>query len=128
MSALQATVPDGMLQGVAGDGVTHFRGIPFAAPPVGPRRFRAPAPVEPWSGVRDATRHGPAAPQPVGDPGIGVGPGDPQSEDCLTLSVTVPASPAAAGRPVVVWIHGGAFVLGAHSSLEYEPTRLATAF
>jgi para-nitrobenzyl esterase len=103
----------GAARGTHADGVAAFRGIPYAAPPVGALRFRAPAPTPGWSGVREATAPGPTAPMPgyprpfdrlLPNPVI---PGD----DYLNLSVWTP-DPAARGLPVLVWIHGGAFVNG----------------
>lgn len=102
-----------------------FRGIPYAAPPVGELRFRPPAPGTPWSGVREATEFGPSAPQlPVPFdliPGLGVGETD---EDCLTLNVYTPACDGGR-RPVLVWIHGGAFTIGSGSQMMYDPRPLA---
>lgn len=98
-------------------GDTHvFSGIPYAAPPVGDLRWRDPRPAAPWAGVRDATRPGPACAQLPGEL-----PDGSTSEDCLYLNVTAPA--AARHRPVVVWIHGGGFFMGAGSN--YDATRLA---
>ena len=97
----------GWVGGVRDGEMCIFRGIPFAKPPVGPLRFRAPEPAEPWSGVRDASAFGPAAPQaPVGLDGIpGLEVGE-KREDCLTLNVFTPGADAGR-RPVMVWIHGG---------------------
>ncbi len=111
-------------------GATHrdthvFRGIPFAAPPVGALRFRPPQPVAPWTGVRDALTFGPMAPQLpsalealAGSTPLG------QSEDCLTLNVWTPACDGAK-RPVMVWIHGGGFTTGTAASPWYSGTNLA---
>ena len=102
-----------------------FRGIPYARPPVGERRFRPPEPEEPWAGVRDATRFGPSAPQRGMRidflPGMDVGL---QDEDCLYLNVTTPGADGAR-RPVLVWIHGGAFTIGSGSQPMYDVRRLA---
>ena len=105
----------GPIAGLAEDGLHFFRGIPYAAPPVGDRRWLPPQPVTPWRDVRDATAFGPACPQnPIvistaehlervaGD----------RSEDCLYLNVCTPGLDDAR-RPVMVWIHGGGFVMGA---------------
>jgi len=112
----------GALVGTEADGVRCFRGIPYARPPVGALRFRAPAPVEPWAGERDATRFGASAPQPglmlAALPGMDVGA---QGEDCLYLNVYAPAGARAGDRkPVLVWIHGGGFVIGSGSQAVYD--------
>lgn len=100
-----------------------FRGIPYARPPVGDLRFRAPRPPEPWTEVRSAREYGPWAPQ---NPPLarlaGEVPGA-QSEDCLSLNVWTPGLEGA--RPVLVWIHGGAFVGGSGASSLYRGDRLA---
>ena len=90
----------------AADRVTWL-GIPYARPPVGELRFRAPHPVEPWEGVRDATRYGPVAPQAFRGQFIGAGPGIPSGEDCLTVNVTAPTDPVGADGPLPVANGGG---------------------
>ncbi|GAB3588067.1 carboxylesterase family protein [Amycolatopsis endophytica] len=109
---------------VTGDGLAEFRGIPFARA----SRFAPPEPVEPWTGVRDATRHGPVSPQPPVRPDGVMGvprdvPG--QDEDCLNLTVLTPAADDRR-RPVLVWLHGGAYVTGANSFGFYGGHRLVT--
>jgi para-nitrobenzyl esterase len=116
----------GRVRGREADGVTAFKGIPYAAPPFGPDRFGPPRPPQPWDGVRDATEPGPTAPHPgyvapydllLPDPLI---PG----EDCLNLNVWTP-DPGGAGLPVMVWVHGGAFVNGSGVVPTYDGARFA---
>src|ERR1039458_10144686 len=120
----------GALEGaVAGEpGVRVFRGVPYAEAPVGEHRFRPPLPARAWSGVRPATAFGPAAPQPTGGPLDGLVPGmtpsPPIGEDCLSLTIWAPEQPGEA-RPVLVWIHGGAFMIGSSSLPTYDGARLA---
>jgi len=103
----------------------RFSGIPYAAPPTGPRRFRPPEPADPWTGTLDATRAGPAAPQ---RPGTGLTDALPVrwSEDCLTLDVVTPAVDDGR-RPVLVWIHGGDFLHGRGSIPWYDGAAFARA-
>lgn len=107
---------------LAGGGAV-FRGIPYAAPPFGALRFRAPASPEPWSGVRDATRFGPRPPQAILylDGAVRV-PG--RAPDCLTANVWTP-DPSAGGLPVMVWIYGGAYEHGAADDPVFDGTLLA---
>lgn len=117
----------GDVEGTTRDDILVFRGIPYAAPPVGPRRFAPPAPAEAWTGTLDATRFGPVAPQNVGLIGAFTGAGAeiPQSEaDCLTLNVFTPGADDER-RPVMVWIHGGAFVIGDGRTPWYDGSHLA---
>jgi para-nitrobenzyl esterase len=110
----------GVVRGRTGRGVHVWRGIRYAAPPVGPRRLRAPEPPEPWEGVRDATEFGPVPPQERIGEFIGAGRHTPMDEDCLTLNVVAPSAPSDRPRPVMVWFYGGAFVLGAASAPTYR--------
>ena len=94
----------------------EFLGLPFAAPPTGTLRFRLPQPTASWTTPRDATQFGNRCPQ--GESPFSSGP---MSEDCLYLNVYVPKG-APAPRPVMVWIYGGAFTVGAAN--DYDPRRL----
>ncbi len=113
----------GDVAGVTRDGVAAWKGIPFAAPPVGDLRWQPPQPAESWTGVRQATDFGPACPQPERGDGGGVGAPSSQDEDCLTLNVFAPAG--AANLPVMVWIYGGAFRLGYSGAALYDGTEFA---
>jgi para-nitrobenzyl esterase len=97
----------GSVRGIETDGVALFAGMPFAAPPIGARRWRAPGPAQSWRGTRSAARFGPDCPQPRRDGRSG----GPQSEDCLTLTVATPSTKAR-NLPVLVSIHGGAYFAG----------------
>ena len=126
MTTVETT--SGAVRGIPGNGHHAFLGVPFAAAPVGELRWSAPQPAPAWDGVRDATAFGPAAWQPTGGPLDGLVPGmgsEDQGEDCLSLNIWTPA-PDSARRPVMVWIHGGAFSLGAGSLSAYDGTTLCT--
>lgn len=114
----------GALVGVAAQGVESFRGVPFARPPVGPLRWRAPQPPAAWEGERSATDYGAICIQPPsnGDPGVGP---LPMSEDCLTLNVWTPADRGAEPLPVMVWIHGGGLNNGSGTAALYDGTNLS---
>lgn len=102
-----------------------WRGIRYAEPPVGALRWRAPVPAAPWSGVADATAFGGTSPQ-IPNPAVPQGPA-PQDEDCLFLNVWRPSLQEALPgdrRPVMVWIHGGAYTLGSASQPIYDGSRL----
>jgi para-nitrobenzyl esterase len=129
-------IDGGEISDVAPDasGIRVFKGIPFAAPPVGDLRWKAPQPVQPWSGVRSAGEWGPRCVQSkrlpdAGDPPVRFGDLDPlnkrMDEDCLYLNLWTPTKTAAEGLPVMVWIHGGSNTNGASSQPEYDGSRLA---
>lgn len=122
---LDITTADGVVRGIGRRRILQWRSIPYAAPPVGELRFRAPQPVAPWSGVRAATEYGFAAMQSRDGARIGPGKPQPTSEDCLTLNVTAPAEPATVPRPVMVFVHGGGYVLGTSALRLYSGGRLA---
>ena len=115
----------GDLRGVLRDGIAEFRGVPYAAPAVGELRLAPAAPASAWHGLRDATRHGPIAPQLASRLRVAMGDfSRPQHEDCLSLTICTPA-PDGAARPVLVWLHGGAWISGAGSLDWYDGSRLA---
>lgn len=114
----------GPVRGMEGEGLQAFLGVPYAAPPVGDLRWRAPQPVKPWTDVRDATRIGADCTQAIGRKAILGGGGGLVfgNEDCLYLNVYAPAGEAARPRAVMVFLPGGAFTIGAGAN--YDPSRL----
>jgi len=121
-AAVVVDAPAGALEGRASQGVEAFVGIPYAAPPIGPLRWRAPRPAARWTGVRPAAAFGDDCPQQrlAGD----ATPSDqPMSENCLVLNVWRPA--AGKALPVMVWIHGGGFVMGSSASPVLDGAALA---
>lgn len=120
--APQVTVAGGKLARVRNGDVVSFKGVPFAAPPVGDLRWRPPQAVKPWAGVRAADKAGALCQQKYNAGDNGVGP-LPMSEDCLTLNVFAPAG--AKALPVMVWIHGGGFVNGSGTAALYDGSALA---
>lgn len=117
----------GTVEGSAGPEGLRFLGLPFAQSPVGERRFLPPVEALPWAGVRDARQFGPAAPQPpdvIREKLFGQPPLATSEADCLTLNVFTPALDGEK-RPVLVWIHGGAFVRGAGVDPMFDGARLA---
>ncbi|MEV0353298.1 carboxylesterase family protein [Nonomuraea sp. NPDC050680] len=116
----------GVVRGRTEGGLAVFRGIPYAEPPLGAARFQAPRPARRWDGVREADEFGPPAPQDTnmggnsgGDLFKGAG------DDWLTVNVWTPAPDPAARRPVMVWIHGGAYKLGFSGSPGYDAQHIA---
>jgi para-nitrobenzyl esterase len=122
-AAQTVATQDGLVEGVNENGMAVYKGIPFAAPPVGDLRWRAPEPAKPWHGVLKATAYKPRCMQ-VG-PDYPFGPGGPMSEDCLTLNIWTPAKTANAKLPVMVWIYGGSFQNGSASDPFYLGDNLA---
>ncbi|MGN7357888.1 carboxylesterase/lipase family protein [Paenibacillus sp. SAF-054] len=128
MDELVIRTQQGLLQGIRQPGVRAWKGIPYAEPPIGKRRFRRPLPAQPWNGIRQADVSGPLAPQPVDPSGgiFGLKRGEiPQSEDCLYLNVWAPDAVTDKPLPVMVWIHGGAFVTGGGGLPIYDGSQLA---
>jgi para-nitrobenzyl esterase len=118
----------GRIWGRLRNGTHVFQGIPYAAAPVGSRRFMPPVPPEPWTGVREMLAYGARAYQPfrpmipeIGDALTGTGP---MSEDCLRLNVWTPVT-GQGNRPVMVWLHGGGFRTGSGNSIFYDGEALA---
>ncbi|MCP9297601.1 carboxylesterase/lipase family protein [Bacillus halotolerans] len=114
----------GTVKGISKNGVQTWKGIPYAKPPVGQLRFKAPDPPAAWEGVLDATAYGPVCPQPPDLLSYSYPELPRQSEDCLYVNVFAPDTPGK-NRPVMVWIHGGTFYLGAGSEPLYDGSNLA---
>jgi para-nitrobenzyl esterase len=115
LAAQQISARQGLIAGADRAGVRVFKGIPYAAPPLGELRWKPPQPAASWTGVRDATEFAPSCIQP--------GRIQPQSEDCLYLNVWTPE--AARNAPVMVWIHGGGYLMGSGSVPLYDGSALA---
>jgi len=125
------STPSGLVHGssleTGGTTIQRFLGVPYAEPPSGANRFRPPVPLVPWQGVRDCTAPGPAAPQNPESPAPpGATPRSWSEDGCLNLNIWTPGTDGPA-RPVMVWIHGGAYLLGANSDGMYDGGRLAAA-
>ena len=112
----------GSVEGIEAEGLQIFKGIAYARSPAGPMRWRPPEPPAHWSGVRPARAFGPCSWQPAELPDLLttlVSTAVPFDEDCLTLNIWTPGVDTL-GRPVMVWIHGGAFFIGSGSQSIYD--------
>ena len=124
-TAPQVTIPQGTLSGTTDSGISVFKDIPFAAPPVGDLRWRAPQPAPNWSGLRDASKFGPICMQGPRPAGRGAREDLKQSEDCLSLNIWTPNTAPQKKLPVMVWIYGGGFREGGSAVSLYDGTELA---
>ncbi|MER5932002.1 carboxylesterase family protein [Streptomyces sp. NPDC002054] len=124
---VEAPTTFGIVSGRVEDGITRFLGIPYAAAPIGPNRFAAPVPPEPWDGVRAAHAFGPTPPQPPLKGKLGELFPNPviEGDDWLNLNVWTPGTEAGLRRPVLVWIHGGAFTTGSSAVTAYNGATFA---
>ncbi|MDT5118219.1 MAG: para-nitrobenzyl esterase [Mycobacterium sp.] len=122
---IRARTVNGTVEGFTRDGVNRWRSIPYARPPVGRLRFRAPQPAQPWSGVRHCHGFTDCAPQQRRYTLLGVGRYQSMSEDCLTLNVVTPESASEQPLPVMVFIHGGGYILGSSATPLYDGGALA---
>ena len=115
------------IAGRSGRTISVFRGVPYAAPPLGALRFNSPRPPDPWTGIRETTEAAPSPMQSTNNPFSGVIPGnlvDAVSEDCLTVDIWSSAKPGE-NLPVLVWVYGGAYLTGGSSLVTYDGSTLA---
>src|SRR5262245_13620443 len=124
LAAAPVKAESGLVAGVVADGVKSWKGVPFAAPPTGDLRWRAPRPAAAWSGVREAKAYANDCMQ-LPFPSDAAPLGTPPAEDCLYLNVWAPEKPAAPKLPVMVWIYGGGFVNGGSSPAVYDGSQFA---
>ncbi|SIK86075.1 Probable carboxylesterase LipT [Mycobacteroides abscessus subsp. abscessus] len=122
---VRVTTPNGIVEGFVRGGVRRFRSIPYARPPIGLLRLRAPQPALPWEGVRDCTEFGAAAPQRRRYRVLGPGRVQRASEDCLTVNVVTPDRPSNEPLPVMFFIYGGGYLLGSSATPLYDGAALA---
>ena len=127
--SVRVTTASGVVEGFTRDGVNRWRSIPYARPPVGPLRFRAPEPVQPWTGVLPCHSFGSCSHQARRYTMTGLGKYQPMSEDCLTLNVVTPkwsgAAPDSGPLPVMFFIHGGGYIMGSSATPLYDGATLA---
>jgi para-nitrobenzyl esterase len=122
---VRVTTAAGTVEGFTRDGVHRWRSIPYARPPVGALRFRAPEAAQPWPGVRYCHGFTKCAPQERRYAMLGVGKFQPIGEDCLTLNVVAPETPESESLPVMVFVHGGGYILGSSATPIYDGVALA---
>ncbi|GAB3224497.1 carboxylesterase/lipase family protein [Mycolicibacterium hippocampi] len=122
---VRVKIASGIVEGFTRDRVHRWRSIPYASPPVGRLRYRAPQPVQPWPGVRYCHGFGYCAPQQRMYTLLAPGRYQPMSEDCLTLNVVSPAEATEEPLPVMVFIHGGGYMLGSSATPIYDGASLA---
>lgn len=125
LRTVRAAITSGLVDGFSRDGVTRWRSIPYAEPPVGALRLKAPRPIEPWKGVLRCHRFKNCAPQSRRYTLVGLGKFQPTSEDCLTLNVVAPDDIHTRPLPVMVFIHGGGYFLGSSATPIYDGASLA---
>lgn len=122
---VRVTTAAGTVEGFTRDGVQRWRSIPYARPPVGALRFRAPQPAQAWPGVRYCHGFTKCAPQERRYTMMGVGKYQPMGEDCLTLNVVTPEATESDALPVMVFVHGGGYILGSSATPIYDGAALA---
>ncbi|OFJ55417.1 carboxylesterase/lipase family protein [Mycolicibacterium grossiae] len=122
---VRVTIDSGTIEGFTRDGVHRWRSVPYARPPVGRLRYRAPQPPQPWRGVRYCHGYAYCAPQDRKYTLTGVNKYQPMSEDCLTLNVVTPEHSDGGPLPVMVFIHGGGYILGSSATPIYDGAALA---
>jgi para-nitrobenzyl esterase len=122
---VRVTTATGTVEGFTRDGVHRWRSIPYARPPVGALRFRAPEPAQPWRGVRYCHGFTKCSPQERRYAVLGLGKYQAMGEDCLTLNVVAPEAAPTEPLPVMVFVHGGGYILGSSATPIYDGVGLA---